>query len=125
MGQVLNLTAALRKTPLSPGERQAQIRQIRSLMQELRPQGAIDSMLAGHLLMYDQARFKIMFFLTGSTDATEVSLYAAAIEKLTQAQLDTMAFWDRRRSSKQRSGHHIVVRDQAQAVIGDLGTRER
>jgi hypothetical protein len=125
MGQVLNLTAALRKTPQRPEERQAQIRQIRAQMQELRPQGAIDSMLAGHLLMYDQARFKIMFYLTASTDAIEVTQYATALEKLTQAQLDTMAFWDRRRRPSTRAGHHIVVRDQAQAVIGDLGPGDR
>lgn len=125
MGQILRVASALRRDKASPDEQQAQIRTIRSLVQELHPKGVIDGMLAAHLIMFDQVRFKVLFYLAGTNSAADVVLFATALEKLTRAQLDTMAAWDRRHRPRRRAGHRIVVRDQAQAVIGDVGPANR
>lgn len=119
--QVLHVVMAIRGRVPQPGaEMNATIREVRMLVAELQPRDAIDGHLAALLVMVQQAVGAVLFRLTVSSDPVRIAVLAAAVEKLTRVTIAAERAYERRRHPRRRAGNRIVIRDQAQAIVGDV-----
>jgi len=120
--QVLRVVAAINgKAPAQGPELTVKLKEIRALVQEFHPRDGVDGILAVQAVMFTKAIGGVLTRLAAAPDPASTVLYATTAEKLTKAQLEHLRFMDRRHRPQRQAGHRIVIRDQAQAVVGNVG----
>ncbi len=120
LDQIIRVEAAVTGTIPTGAAANAVVKTTRALINEKRPRDGTDAALAGQQVMLEKVIAGALLKAAQDGNASAFALRAAGIAQLIKANGETARQREYLKRPRRPAGHRITIRDQGQAVIGDL-----